>query len=77
MREIPKDIIYEVNKVVYNETNVEGLEEYKRITEHTGNRRGFIDRPLSYYQEMFNALGKNISIIFISCSGFGRCGAQK
>ena len=45
------------------EIGIEGLEEYKRITEHTGNRRGFIDRPLSYYQEMFNALGDKISII--------------
>lgn len=45
------------------EIGIEGLEEYKKITEHTGNRRGFIDRPLSYYQEMFNALGDKISII--------------
>lgn len=45
------------------EIGIEGLEEYKRITEHTGNRRGFIDRPLSYYKEMFNALGDKISII--------------
>lgn len=45
------------------EIGVEGLEEYKRITEHTGNRRGFIDRPLSYYQEMFNALGDKMTII--------------
>ncbi len=45
------------------EIGVEGLEEYKKITEHTGNRRGFIDRPLSYYQEMFKALGDDIKII--------------
>lgn len=45
------------------EIGIEGLEEYKRITEHTGNRRGFIDRPLSYYQEMFNVLGDKMSII--------------
>ncbi len=45
------------------EIGVEGLEEYKKITEHTGARRGFIDRPLSYYQEMFKALGDNIKII--------------
>lgn len=45
------------------EIGIEGLEEYKRITEHTGNRRGFIDRPLSYYQEMFNILGDKMSII--------------
>ena len=49
--------------LVMEEIGIEGLEEYKRITEHTGNRRGFIDRPLSYYQEMFKALGDKISII--------------
>jgi len=42
---------------------VEGLKEYKKITEHTGNRRGFIDRPLSYYQSMFKELGDDLSII--------------
>lgn len=45
------------------EIGAEGIEEYKRITEHTGNRRGFIDRPLSYYQEMFDVLGDKMSII--------------
>ena len=45
------------------EIGIEGLEEYKRITEHTGNRRGFIDRPLSYYKEMFNVLGDKMIII--------------
>ena len=54
------------------EIGIEGLEEYKRITEHTGNRRGFIDRPLSYYQEMFNALGDKISIILC----YFRCTAE-
>ena len=45
------------------EIGAEGLEEYKKITEHTGNRRGFIDRPLSYYQDMFDVLGDKMSII--------------
>ena len=49
--------------LVMEEIGIEGLEEYKRITEHTGNRRGFIDRPLSYYQEMFDVLGDKMSII--------------
>jgi len=49
--------------LVMEEIGIEGLEEYKKITEHTGNRRGFIDRPLSYYQEMFKALGDKIKII--------------
>ena len=41
----------------------DGLEEFKKITDHTGDRRGFIDRPLSYYQEMFKYLGDNIKIL--------------
>lgn len=45
------------------EIGIEGLAEYKEITKHTGNRRGFIDRPLSYYKDMFSALGDKISII--------------
>lgn len=42
---------------------IEGLDEYKKITEHTGSRRGFIDRPLSYYQNMFKELKDSIKII--------------
>ncbi len=45
---------------------IEGLKEYKKITEHTGNRRGFIDRPLSYYENMFKTLGDNMKIILCS-----------
>ena len=41
----------------------EGLTEFKKITDHTGDRRGFIDRPLSYYQEMFKYLGDDIKIL--------------
>ena len=41
----------------------EGLKEFKKITDHTGDRRGFIDRPLVYYQEMFKYLGDNIKIL--------------
>ncbi len=41
----------------------EGLTEFKKITDHTGDRRGFIDRPLEYYQEMFKYLGDNIKIL--------------
>ena len=47
----------------FDTIGVEGLEDYKKITEHTGERRGFIDRPLSYYKNMFDALGKDIEII--------------
>ena len=49
--------------LVLENIGVEGLEEYKKITEHTGSRRGFIDRPLSYYKNMFKELGDKIKII--------------
>ncbi len=49
--------------LVLEEIGKEGLAEYKRITEHTGSRRGFIDRPLSYYENMFDALGDKLKIV--------------
>lgn len=49
--------------LVLERIGVEGLSEYKKITEHTASRRGFIDRPLSYYENMFNALGDDLKII--------------
>lgn len=42
---------------------IEGLSEYKKITQHTGTRRGFIDRPLSYYENMFKHLKDSIKIV--------------
>lgn len=35
------------------------IEEYKKLMEHTGERRGFIDRPLSYYKKMYQEFSKN------------------
>lgn len=31
---------------------------FKELMQHTADRRGFIDRPLSYYQEMFSILDR-------------------
>lgn len=36
--------------------------EYKKLMEHTGERRGFIDRPLSYYKKMYEVFSKNDNI---------------
>ena len=47
----------------FDTIGVEGLDDYKKITEHTGERRGFIDRPLEYYKNMFDSLGDNMEII--------------
>lgn len=34
------------------------LEEFKKLMVHTGERRGFIDRPLSYYEKMYDVFHK-------------------
>lgn len=38
------------------EIGYEEIELFKDIMSHTGDRRGFIDRPLSYYQNMYKEL---------------------
>lgn len=35
------------------------LPEFKSLMEHTGERRGFIDRPLSYYEKMYQSFSKD------------------
>lgn len=38
------------------EIEYEEIPVFKDIMQHTGDRRDFIDRPLSYYQDMWNSL---------------------
>jgi len=38
------------------------IEEYKKLMEHTGERRGFIDRSLEYYKNMYKVFSKNNNI---------------
>ena len=38
------------------EIDYKEIETFKDIMQHTGDRRDFIDRPLSYYQNMWNAM---------------------
>lgn len=38
------------------EAKYEDLDEFKNLMKHTAERRSFIDRPLSYYQNMFKIL---------------------
>ena len=38
------------------EAKYEDLEEFKNLMKHTAERREFVDRPLSYYQDMFKIL---------------------
>lgn len=48
-------------------TDISKIEEYKKILEHTGERRGFVDRSLSYYKKMYDEFCKsdNIKIMLI------------
>lgn len=38
------------------------INEFKKLMEHTGERRGFIDRPLEYYKEMYKSFKENDNI---------------
>lgn len=38
------------------------LIEFKKLMEHTGERRDFIDRPLSYYEKMYDSFSKDDKI---------------
>lgn len=41
------------------------IEEFKKLMEHTSERRGFIDRPLSYYKKMYESFGDDIKILLV------------
>jgi peptidoglycan pentaglycine glycine transferase (the second and third glycine) len=51
--------------IVTRELKDYNLEEFKNIMNHTSERRGFVDRPFSYYKDMYNILSKNNMIKFI------------
>ena len=38
------------------------INEFKKLMEHTGERRGFIDRSEAYYEKMYDAFGKDDKI---------------
>ena len=56
----------EKSGLVTEEIALSRLEEFQKVMEHTSKRRGFIDRPLSYYEEMMKCLKEHIKII--TCS---------
>ena len=47
------------NYITILEAKYDDLSDYKRLMEHTAGRRKFKDRPLSYYQTMYNELTKS------------------
>lgn len=40
------------------DANEKNIAEFKELMQHTANRREFVDRPLSYYQNMYSILNK-------------------
>jgi len=48
--------------VVVEKIDNSKLDVFKSIMEHTSTRRGFIDRPFSYYQELVNNLGEHCKV---------------
>jgi len=46
----------EKSKIKCREIGYDELPKFKDIMQHTGDRREFIDRPLSYYQDMYRHL---------------------
>ena len=41
------------------------IPEFKKLMEHTGERRGFLDRPISYYERMYEVFGDDIKIMLV------------
>lgn len=54
------------NCISIEDATYDELIEYKKLMNHTSERRNFQDRPLSYYQTMYKELSKNnmIRILF-------------
>ena len=48
----------EKNSLRIIECNKEDLKEFKLLMQHTAERREFIDRPLSYYENLYDILSK-------------------
>lgn len=49
--------------LVVEEIGVDKIDDFRKIMEHTSIRRGFIDRPLSYYKNMMEILGDHIKVL--------------
>lgn len=55
----------EKNGVTLREGHFEDLKEFQEVLDHTSERRGFISRSLSYYQNMYEQFGENIKLYFV------------
>ena len=57
-----------INRAIKNNLEIEevtkdNLEDFYNIMAHTSKRRGFINRPMSYYKDMLDKLSPNIKIL--------------
>ena len=50
------------NFITIIEADESNLVEFKNLMQHTAERREFVDRPLSYYQEMFKVLNRENAV---------------
>lgn len=50
------------NFITLIEADENNLVEFKNLMKHTAERREFVDRPLSYYQEMFKVLNRENAV---------------
>lgn len=63
-----KDTKRHINKtkkqhIVLEEVTKDNIDDFCGIMEHTSKRRGFIDRPKSYYLKMLEVFGNHIKIL--------------
>ena len=49
----------EKNCIRVEDASFDELKEFKKVMNHTAERREFVDRPLSYYELMYKELSKN------------------
>lgn len=65
MENTTKQIIRKNNNLGLNirELKKEELNIFKDVMQKTADRRGFIDRPLSYYEHMYDIFGKDMKIL--------------
>ncbi len=49
--------------ITTREITLDEVDVFKKIMQHTADRRNFIDRPLEYYESMLECLGENAKIL--------------
>lgn len=67
MRQNHRNIINKTNKfaIEIKELSYDELDIYKKITEDTSERRNFSDKPIEYYQKIYNTFGKKNEAKFL------------